>query len=101
MRTGKQIQSAILNYIRQHEYTELGLLKGSCLAYKVEIANERGVPDLLCCINGRFCGIEIKGSSDTTKPIQAAQMKRIHIAGGSAFVVESLEDFKHAIKDRT
>lgn len=91
-KTGSQIQSAILSYIKEH-------CKGFVVAYKVEIASERGVPDLLFCINGKFIGIEVKGTGDHLTAIQAAQAKRIYEAGGKAFVVKSLEDFKNIIKE--
>ena len=93
-KTGQAIQADILAYVRQHKYVAIGLPKGSVLAYKVEIASERGVPDLLMCINGRFVGVEIKGHGDTIKPIQVAQAVRIRTAGGDSFVVKSLRDFK-------
>jgi len=98
-KTGGQIQSAILKYIRQHKYTDLGLPKHSVLAYKVEIANERGVPDVLCCVDSVFVGIEIKGSGDRITPIQAAQAKRIIEAGGECYVVKSLNDFKQRLQN--
>ncbi len=89
-KTGSQIQSAILDYVRHKT-------NGRILAYKVEIASERGVPDLLCCINGRFVGIEIKGASDSITPIQVAQAARIITAGGKCHVVKSLNDFKQVL----
>lgn len=96
-KTGQQIQSTILQYIRQHKYTELGLPKESVLAYKVELANERGVPDVLCCVDGVFVGIEIKGYGDRITAIQTAQAERIIKAGGECFVVKSLEEFKQIL----
>lgn len=98
-RTGQQIQSTILKYVRQHKYTELGLPKNSVLAYKVEIANERGVPDLLCCVQAKFVAVEIKGSGDRIIPIQTAQAKRIILAGGEWYVVKSLGDFKNRLQN--
>lgn len=89
-KTGSQIQSAILDYVR-HKCGK------NVLAYKVEIASERGVPDLLCCIDGTFVGIEIKGHGDQIKPIQTAQAARIITAGGECFVVRSLDEFKQIL----
>ena len=95
-KTGKQIQTAILDYIRANKYVPM-LPKNSIIAYKVEIANERGVPDLLCCVNGKFIALEIKGENDGLKPIQIAQIHRIMDAGGIAKVVTSLEEFKELL----
>ena len=96
-KTGKVIQTAILDYVRNHKYTELGFRKGSVLTYKIEVANERGVPDLLCCVNGCFVGIEIKGRGDKITAIQVAQAERIITAKGESYVVKSLEEFKERI----
>ena len=93
-KTGKQIQSTILKYLRDHRYTELGFKKYAILAYKVEIANERGVPDLLLCVKGQYVGIEIKGHNDKTSAIQLAQGERIIAAGGSFHIVTSMDEFK-------
>jgi len=91
-KTGQQIQSAILKYVRER-------CKGFIVAYKVEIANERGVPDLLLCVRGKFVAAEIKGHGDRVTPIQLAQMKRIENAGGKARVIDSLDDFKRFIDE--
>lgn len=46
-----------------------------------------GVPDLLCCVNGYFVGIEVK--SDTGKPsaLQVWNIEKIREAGGIAMVL--------------
>ena len=60
--------------------------------------NQRGVPDILLCLNGEFIGLEVK--SDTGRPtkIQLAQMQRIRAAGGTAEIVTSVEDVKDILK---
>lgn len=83
-KTGKQIQTKVLAYLKQHK---------DIVAYKIEVANERGVPDIILCQNGYFVSLEIKGHGDTLKPIQAAQMRRIRQAGGLAFVIDSYDKF--------
>lgn len=90
-RTGKQIQSAILKYIKQHH-------KGDIVAYKIVQANERGVPDLLLCVRGKFFFAEVKGTGDSVKPLQIAQMQRLWTAGAGGAVVKSLDDFKGLVK---
>lgn len=90
-KTGKAIQTEILDYIRH----ECG---GFVVAYKVVIGNEKGIPDILCCINGEFVAMEVKGAGDVLSAIQAAQMVRIHTAGGKSYVVMSLQEAKDIIK---
>lgn len=55
--------------------------------------------DLLCCVQGRFVGIEVKrpGVNEPTK-IQALTIKEIAKAGGLAFTTNSLERTKEYIQ---
>ncbi len=62
-------------------------------AIKVITANERGCPDILCCVKGRFLGIEVKEGKDRLSPIQAEQGDRIGKAGGNFLVVKNFEAF--------
>lgn len=91
-KTGKQIQTEILNYLHSQ-------CRGFVVAYKVVLCNENGVPDIICCIHGRFVALEVKGNGDKLSEIQKAQMERIHNASGEAYVVESLDDVKQILKD--
>ena len=47
-----------------------------------------GVPDFLCCVEGRFLAIEAK-ATDKDKPtaLQMREMKRIEDVGGGAVVI--------------
>lgn len=48
-----------------------------------------GIPDLICCIHGKFVAIEIKSGSKTTLA-QEEQMRRIREWGkGIAFTLEN------------
>ncbi len=62
-------------------------------AIKVITANERGCPDILCCVRGRFLGIEVKEGKDRLSPIQAEQADRIRKSGGWAWMVDDFEKF--------
>ena len=67
---------------------------------KVEVANERGCPDILACVHGRFVAIEIKESKDDKlSPIQNAQRLSIIFDGkGRYYMVRNydkwLEEFE-------
>jgi hypothetical protein len=47
-----------------------------------------GVPDFLCCVDGKFLAIEAK-ATDKDKPtaLQMREMKRIEDVGGGAVVI--------------
>jgi len=86
--TGKKLQSKILNVVKTDPR-----LKGRVVAYKIEVGNQRGIPDILCCAAGRFVGIELKGEDDKASKIQIANIERIRKAKGLAAVVESIDEF--------
>lgn len=51
-----------------------------------------GVPDFICCINGKFVAIEAKapGRRGNTSALQDKQIMGIHQAGGVAVVVDDV-----------
>ena len=70
-----------------------------CVAFKIEIANERGVPDILCCVSGRYLAIEVKEGKDVVSPIQNEQMRRIGEAQGWVIVARNFDVFKALFDD--
>lgn len=46
-----------------------------------------GVPDFLCCVNGKFVAIEAKAGKGTTTALQEKNLREIRTAGGLALVV--------------
>ena len=46
-----------------------------------------GIPDLICCANGKFVAIECKAGKGQTTALQERELNRIMNAGGEAFVV--------------
>jgi hypothetical protein len=47
-----------------------------------------GVPDILCCLNGRFVAIECKANGGKTTRLQDSNLTAIAKAGGIALVVD-------------
>lgn len=45
-----------------------------------------GVPDIVCCVNGRFLGIECKAGTNKPTALQVRELERIRAAGGTAVV---------------
>lgn len=57
--------------------------------------SKRGEPDLLCCIRGRFVGLEVKDAKNKSygaTELQLQRIKEIKDAGGIAAVVMSPEE---------
>ena len=90
MKSESTIQAVIMKYLRS-----LGTL---CWVIKVEICNERGVPDILCCYKGRFVGFEVKTAKGKISGPQRVQNERIRRACGRAVVVRSVADVRVVLK---
>lgn len=46
-----------------------------------------GVPDIVCCLNGNFVGIECKAGTNKATALQLKNLEEIRSAGGFSFVV--------------
>lgn len=58
---------------------------------------QAGVPDLLCCVEGRFWAFEVKRPGEKARPMQEHVMAKIRAAGGNVAVVTSVDDVRVAI----
>ena len=60
-----------------------------------------GVPDLVCCMGGRFIAIECKAGKNKPTPLQEKEMAAIRAAGGTTLVVneENINDVKELIDE--
>ncbi|MCQ2308089.1 MAG: VRR-NUC domain-containing protein [Bacteroidales bacterium] len=58
-----------------------------------------GVPDILCCCNGVFLGIELKGPTGKPSEIQLHHLRKIEDAGGFAVLLypKHFELFKNMV----
>jgi hypothetical protein len=58
-----------------------------------------GIPDFLCCWNGRFFAIECKapGKRHNTTGLQDFQIAQIHKSGGSAIVVDDVSQLQEVL----
>ena len=58
-----------------------------------------GVPDLLCCINGRFVGVELKADNGKVSELQQYNIDKIIQSGGVALVLrpDEFEEFKSMV----
>jgi Holliday junction resolvase len=81
--TEQQIQTKIIKYLESID------------AYVVKIvsASKSGVPDLLCCYEGKFIAIEVKRpeSRNTVSKLQSYNLDMVEKSGGISFVAWSQE----------
>ena len=61
-----------------------------------------GVPDLVCCMSGRFIGIECKAGKNKPTPLQEKEMAAIRAAGGTTLVIneDNINDVKELINEQ-
>lgn len=78
----QQLQAKILKY----------LYAIGAYTVKVVSATRSGVPDIICCYNGRFIVIEVKTGSNKPSALQLANIDSARKAGGLGLVAYSLED---------
>ena len=67
---------------------------------------QSGIPDLLCCLNGRFIAIEVKADKGKPSPLQIHNIEKIRESGGIALIAypkdfPQLRELILAVKDGT
>lgn len=64
---------------------------------------QMGIPDFICCIRGKFLGIETKSTKSSRKltALQARQIQLIQTARGTAVVIneDNLNDLERVIRE--
>lgn len=88
-------QSNVKKYLEQlHIYV---------VKYNASALSKAGVPDILCCVHGIFCGIEIKTNSGVVSDLQKYNIKQIKKSGGIGFVLrpKSYYEFKRIFQNIT
>ena len=78
------------------------ILKAHNVYYAMPIGTgygNSGVPDFLCCVNGKFLAIEAKAGKGTPTALQEKNLQAIVDSGGDAWVVNetNLEDLATCI----
>lgn len=61
-------------------------------------ANKNGIPDILCCYEGRFYGFEVKSEKGRATALQKYNIDQIRAAGGVGEVVKTVEEVKCTLK---
>ena len=60
-----------------------------------------GIPDLICCVNGKFLAIEVKAEHGRVSELQNYQIEQIKKSGGRALIVypKDFEEFKQIVEE--
>lgn len=63
----------------------------------VDILTINGTPDLLCCVNGMFVGIEVKVDNNTPSTAQTINLWQIRRAKGRAILLYYTKEWKQLL----
>lgn len=101
--TESSIQTSIIKYLNSLDilcfrHNAVKLRQGS---NRVEFSRlptlEKGVADIICCVNGKYVEIEVKTLTGRQSLEQKAHEKRVIAHGGHYFVARSVSDVKEAL----
>ena len=72
-----------------------------CFAWKThgDAYSRSGIPDIICCIGGKFVAFEVKTEIGKLSKLQKVTIAKIIKAKGIAIKVTSVEDVKTAIQN--
>jgi hypothetical protein len=97
--TEKETQKAILEYLTWkkifHYRNNSGTFVRDSHMYRF---GALGSPDIICVINGRYVGIEIKDKKGKQNPNQIEFQKNLEKAGGVYLLAFSVEDAIDGLK---
>lgn len=88
----KDIVYAIMRYLKTVP---------SCFAWKEHggMYGTAGLPDIICCVNGRFIAFEVKTAVGKVTKLQEIAIRKINNAGGSACKVTSVQEVQRIITE--
>ena len=90
--TEKDIVSAIMRYLKTVPHT-------FCWKEHGGMYGTAGLPDIICCIGGRFIAFEVKTPSGKLSKLQEITIRNIRAAKGEAFMVTSVEEVKEILQN--
>jgi hypothetical protein len=85
--TEKEIVTAIMRYLKT-------VPQAFCWKEHGGMYGTAGLPDIICCIKGRFIAFEVKQPSGKLTKLQEVTIAKIKAAKGEAFKVTSVGDVK-------
>ena len=83
----KEITTQIMRYLKTVD---------NCFAWKEHggMYSTAGIPDIICCLNGRFVALEVKTATGKLTKLQENTIQKIKAAKGQAFKVTCVEEVK-------
>jgi hypothetical protein len=92
--TEKQLQKKVIKVLNSLPHTWFFKVWGGGF-------QRSGIPDLICCINGVFVSIELKGDNGRPTKLQELNIRNINEAGGIGLILypADFKEFKTLAKE--
>lgn len=92
--TEKQFQKKVIKYLKATPKTWFVKVWGGGF-------QRSGIPDLICCVNGVFIAVELKGGDGRVSELQKMNIRQINEAGGIGLILypKGYEDFKKIVEE--
>lgn len=92
MAAEKNFENRVKKFLKEHGAWFIKYWGGAAFT-------KAGVPDLLCCVNGRFIAVELKAPTGKATELQLHTLKEIDSSGGYAILLypNDFELFKNFI----
>lgn len=89
----KQFENKIKKFLKSHDIWFFKVWGGGF--------QKSGIPDLICCVNGHFVAIEVKGSNGKPTELQKYNIRKINESSGIGLILypNQFEGFKKLIQD--
>ena len=90
------LEKDIMNQIQRYLKTV-----PECFSFKEHggMYGTSGVPDIICCISGRFVAFEVKTPSGVLTKLQETMIAKINAAKGNAYKVTSLQEVREIVEN--
>lgn len=87
----QKAETRVVNAIRKALEDRYGS-QGKWIKLHGSAMQERGLPDVIGCLAGRFLAIEVKVPGEAATPLQAFRLEQFALAGATTAVVESVAE---------
>lgn len=85
MAAEKNFENKVKKFLSYHQCWYIKYWSGK--SFTGQKFTKDGIPDILCCCEGRFIGIEVKADNGRPSELQLYNLKKIDDAGGFAVLL--------------
>ena len=75
-----------------------GLKDAGIYAHKNITSNRKGIPDIMCCVHGKYLALEVKNETGKPTDLQLWNINEIRNSGGRAEIVRSWKEVEDILR---